>query len=83
MREAEKLAATLNNSTQKKFPETGDKPKPQLDPELQSFEQKLLDKLGTKISINGNLEKGKIEIHYYSPDDLQRIYELLVENSNP
>ncbi|WP_446715263.1 hypothetical protein [Caloramator sp. Dgby_cultured_2] len=32
---------------------------------------------GTKVKINNNKNKGKIEIEYYSEDDLQRILELL------
>ncbi|MFP4362904.1 MAG: ParB/RepB/Spo0J family partition protein [Spirochaetia bacterium] len=82
VRESERLAAAINSGPEKPAFESGDRAKQQLDPELQSFEQKLLDKLGTKISINGSLEKGKIEIHYFSGDDLQRIYELLIENSS-
>ena len=45
----------------------------------QDLEEKMKGVFGTKVSIasKGN-GKGKIEIEYYSPDDLERIYELLM-----
>lgn len=48
-------------------------------PELQEVEQRFLDVLGTKVSIKGNLKKGKIEIAYYSKDDLERIYDIIIK----
>jgi len=33
--------------------------------------------LGTKVRINGNFKKGKIEIDYYNSDDLDRLYEMI------
>jgi len=39
--------------------------------------QKFIDKLGTKVVIEGNLNKGRIHIDYYSMEDLERLYELL------
>ena len=48
-----------------------------VDPDILSIEQKLIDAFGTKVQLKGSLEKGKIEITYYSQDDLSRIVELL------
>ena len=33
--------------------------------------------MGTKVKINGNDKKGKIEIEYYNRDDLERIIAIL------
>lgn len=44
--------------------------------EYQSVEKMLADKFGTKVRIKGS-EKGKIEIEYYSAEDLTRIVDLL------
>ena len=42
------------------------------------FEEKMKTILGTKVIINQkDSMKGKIEIEYYSPDELTRIYELI------
>ncbi len=49
-------------------------------PELWSMEEKLIVKTGTKVEIRGDEKKGKIEIHYFNPDDLQRLYELLLND---
>lgn len=46
------------------------------DIEVRNLEQKFIDVLGTKVSVKGNLEKGSIEISYFSRDDLDRIYEI-------
>ncbi len=42
------------------------------------FQDKLVELLGTKVKVVPKDEKkGKIEIEYYSPEDLERIYDLL------
>ena len=46
-------------------------------PEIQSVEQRLMEVLGTKIKLNGSLVKGKIEISYFSKEDLERLFDLL------
>lgn len=39
--------------------------------------EKLQNYFGTKVSINSKKDKGKIEIEYYSQEDLQRILEII------
>ena len=43
------------------------------------MEQDLGEKLGTKVRINGTPARGKIEIDYYSREELDRLIELLGE----
>lgn len=43
----------------------------------QSIGQKMQDILGTKVNIIQGKRKGKIEIEYYSPDDLERILDMI------
>ena len=46
----------------------------------QNFEEKLKMIMGTKVNINhGKKGKGKIEIEYYSPDEFERIMELMTK----
>ncbi|SHH29380.1 chromosome segregation DNA-binding protein [Thermosyntropha lipolytica DSM 11003] len=45
-------------------------------PELVEVEEKLQDYLGTRVKVTKTRRGGKIEINYYSEDDLQRILEL-------
>jgi ParB family chromosome partitioning protein len=47
-------------------------------PELTDMEAKLIEKFGTKVSIQGSLEKGSIRIEYYSMDDLDRLYDIIL-----
>lgn len=47
-------------------------------PEIWAMEEALIRKTGTKAEIRGDDSSGRIEIHYYSPDDLKRLYDLLI-----
>jgi ParB family chromosome partitioning protein len=56
--------------------------KKRIDPNVKAAIEKLERSLGTRVRIIGRGKKGKIEIEYYSQEDLQRLYEYLVrENS--
>ena len=46
--------------------------------ELQDFISEMQRKLGTKVSLIGNDKKGRIYIDYYSQDDLDRIYDIVL-----
>ncbi len=49
------------------------------DPQITSLEDKLRQSLGTKVSLNQRGKKGgKIEIEYYSLDELDRLLEILI-----
>ena len=80
VREAEKRAAALNNEKpeEKKKP-TAAKAKKQ-PPEIADMTEKFIGKLGTKVVIEGDLNKGRIHIDYYSMDDLERLYEIINGN---
>lgn len=54
------------------------KEKPEPTAEFRSALHRMRAELGTKISVQGNEEKGKLIIHYYSSDDLDRIYRTIV-----
>ena len=47
------------------------------NPEWVSLVEELQRSLGTKVKIVGQKKRGKIEIEYYSPEELDRIIELL------
>ena len=51
---------------------------PPLDPNIKAALLELERCLGTKVRIAGGPDRGKIEISYYSADDLSRIYEIIV-----
>jgi len=80
VREAEFQAGELNKGRRPvPLKEKSEAMHPQQDqPELADIEQKLIDALGTKVSIKGSMRHGKIEIAYYSMDDLERILEIIV-----
>jgi len=83
VRQAEELAGTLSSAAGK--PRTagkggsgggggrGHEASQGKSPELRELEEKLLDTLGTKVIVKGSHSKGRIEIEYYSLDDLERI----------
>jgi ParB family transcriptional regulator, chromosome partitioning protein len=77
VRDTEKLVKKMQK--QKNAPAKEVNPeKKKLDAVYQEAEEKMKTILGTKVIINQkDSMKGKIEIEYYSPDELTRIYELI------
>lgn len=51
---------------------------PPADPHLRELEQRLIDTLGTKVTVTGSAQRGKIEISFFNPEDLDRLGELLL-----
>ncbi|MGD0724088.1 MAG: ParB/RepB/Spo0J family partition protein [Spirochaetia bacterium] len=79
VREAEDMAASLNKGKRGavKTGRTGTAAAIRKVPELQEIEQKLIEKLGTKVEVRGTTAKGRIEISYFSSEDLERLLETL------
>lgn len=74
VRQTEQLVSRLKDATKKK-PIAGKKTK---SIQIIELEEQLCRKLGTKVSIkHGNLGKGKIEVSYFSNEELSRILEIL------
>ncbi|NLZ49671.1 MAG: ParB/RepB/Spo0J family partition protein [Clostridiales bacterium] len=74
VRQVEALIRQLNSE---KKPQNKSKQKQQ-NPYINEIKEKLESYLGTKVQLTTNKKnKGKIEIEYYSTDDLNRILELL------
>ena len=48
------------------------------DPQIESIEERLISHLGTKVRIHHRGNRGKIEIEYYSLDELDRLLEILM-----
>lgn len=72
VRDLEKeVESILGNKKKKKLPKLPSE-------ELQDFIGELQRKLGTKVSLIGNDKKGRIYIDYYSQDDLDRIYDIVL-----
>ena len=81
VREAEAYAARLRDREERGDPDrdtSGGKPQRSADPHLQELEQQLIDSLGTKVTVSGSLQRGKIEISFFTADDLDRIGRALL-----
>jgi ParB family chromosome partitioning protein len=78
VREAERFAGDIGTGRKtfkKKSSSSGKmKKKPA---EIREIENKLIEAFGTKVDVKGSTQKGKIEISYYSMDDLERILEIV------
>jgi len=48
------------------------------DPQIESLQEKLIHSLGTKVRIHHKGKRGKIEIEYYSLDELERLLDILM-----
>ena len=51
-----------------------------VDPNVVAAESTLQRVLGTKVRIAGNGTVGRVEIHYHSADELDRVYRLIVDS---
>jgi ParB family chromosome partitioning protein len=66
----------------KKEPERKQTAPVKTDPNKTDIEQQLRRALGTRVRLLDQGGKGRIEIEYYSPDDLSRLLEKLYEGSS-
>jgi ParB family chromosome partitioning protein len=48
------------------------------DPQVASLEEKLIKHLGTKVRVMNKGKRGKIEIEYYSLEELDRLLDILM-----
>lgn len=74
VRETEKIVKDLKNPKK-------EKPKKEIPNAFvyEDLEEKMKNAIGTKVHVNHKANgKGKIEIEYYSDDELERIFELLM-----
>ena len=73
VRQAEQLAKALNAPKKEKR----EKPLTQLDIQIGEIQKRMSEILGTKVKIQYGAKKGKIEIEYYSENDLERLLKIL------
>ena len=59
-------------------PAEATKAEPPVDPNLRAAVLELERALGTRVRVVGGEKRGKIEISYFSPEDLNRIYEKIM-----
>lgn len=77
VRETEMLVKSLTIFQEERENQKKIKKKEKTDPELLDMEEKLKQFFGTKVKLINKKNRGKIEIEYYSLDELNRIMELL------
>lgn len=70
VREAESLAKQVNKPRKRVIRSK--------DSQIASLEEKLKQSLGTKVKIQHKGKRGKIEIEYYSLDELDRLLDILI-----
>ena len=80
VRETEKLVKKiLKNKEEEEKTKSASQVNPADDLIYRNLEEKLKNVIGTKVSVNRkNNGKGKIEIEYYSQDELERIIDMLM-----
>ena len=78
VRETEKLVKKIQQEKEESKPKKEEKIDPKMEAILSDLEETMKGILGTKVAINRkNEKKGKIEIEYYSMDELDRIIDLI------
>jgi len=76
VRNLEQLVAPHPRSQEKQDP----KPAPKVDPNIRAAVLELERALGTRVKVVGSERRGKIEISYFSGEDLARIYEWIMRS---
>ena len=74
VRQVEELSK--NESMTKKKKKNAPK---EINPVFIELTDKLQRSLGTKVKIKGTEKRGKIEIEFYSTDELERLLEMLID----
>jgi len=72
VRQVEKTAQQLKDAPQR------EKRRP-LDPDLMALQEEFIRYLGTKVFISGSQNRGVIKIHYFSTEELNRIFDKIKE----
>jgi len=75
VRQAEEL---VKGTTRNVSRETIRRRTPEDDPDAVRLTQRLGERLGTRVKLSGSVRKGKLEIEYYSTEDLDRILEIIL-----
>lgn len=76
------VSKILKNNEVKNPPVTQNTASDPIKTEIASIEERFIGRLGTKVSLKGNLQKGSIVIDYYSREDLDRVYNILQGEHN-
>lgn len=81
VRQAEQIAQDMNNGARaaRRKKKKSSKQRPL---EITHVEEKFLEACGSKVHIKGTLEKGSVEIAFYSSDDLKRIYSMIAHKED-
>lgn len=79
VRQAEASAQELNDGG-RASKGTEKKPSKAKNPDIADLEQKFIEALGTKVEIKGDMKKGSLVVEYFSGDDLDRLYSIIVKN---
>jgi ParB family chromosome partitioning protein len=79
VRQAEEMASDYNNGG-RAAPKKSAKKAAKRDPDIVEIEQKFIEVFGTKVVLKGSIEKGSIQIDYFSKADLDRLYNVIVKN---
>lgn len=73
VRQIEKICQQTQKGAATQAPE----PRPHKTHEAKELERMAREAFGTKAQLDGDMSRGKLSLHYYSAEDLQRIWDVL------
>lgn len=78
VRQVERIVKKINSSSKPTA-----KPARSLPPEWSYLQTQFRQSLGTRVDIQKGQKGGRVVIHFYSDEDLQALYEAIVEEDSP
>lgn len=81
VREVENKAACANNAEAAGQKKKKEPKRPKQTEDMYAAQEKLREQLGTKVSIEGTEKKGKITIEYYTKENLEWLYDILMQGT--
>ena len=77
VRETEELVSRIQNQNDRPGSPAKSSPGKPLDPNVGNVENRLRERLGTKVQLRYRQGKGSLEIRFFSDDELERILQIL------
>ena len=79
VRQTEAMIAKATKPNASSSNKTSTSTEPERDPNIVAAEERLQRAMGTKVKIHQGAKGGRIELHFFSPEEMERVYQILMK----